>query len=139
MATNFLPLAATGLQPVQEEYRPTDRWLRRLCLALLADALEDLEGIGRCGGRIARARYGREAWDWFASDADYCFSFTIVCAVLDLNAEATRREVGRRFAPRNAPWKDLARFPRSPWRGSTAAVPAPSGRRAGKYCGRVLR
>jgi hypothetical protein len=102
MAPNFFPLAATGLQPVQEEYSPADDWLRRLCLALLADALKDLGGFGGCGGRRARARYGHEAWDWVRSDAEYCFSFSRVCTVLDLNVEALRRQIVHRFAPGSA-------------------------------------
>jgi len=92
MTINCLPLAATGLQPVQEEYPRADRWLRRLCLAILTDVLKDLEGFGGPGGRIAiaRARYGHEAWDWVLSDAWYFFSFSVVCTVLDLNMEAVR-------------------------------------------------
>jgi hypothetical protein len=84
MPTNLLPLAATGLQPVPEEYPRADRWLRRLCLALLTDVLKDLEGLGGPGGRIAiaRARYGHEAWDWVLSDAWYFFSFRVVRTVV---------------------------------------------------------
>jgi hypothetical protein len=139
MATNFPLLAATGLQPTQEEYRPADRWLRRLCVALLADALKDLGGFGSCGGRVARARYGREAGDWVRSDAWYFFSFSLVCTVLDLDIEAARSHIIHRFAPGSAPRTGQAHLPRSPWRGSTADVPAPPGRPSGKYCGRVLR
>jgi hypothetical protein len=135
MATNLFPLAATSLRPVHEEYRPADRWLRRLCVALLADALKDLGGFGSCGGRVARARYGREAEDWVRSDAWYCFSFSQVCTVLDLDIEAARSQIIHRFAP----WIAQAHLPRSPWRGSTADAPAPHRRPSGNYRGRVLR
>jgi hypothetical protein len=111
MPTNFLPLAATGLQPVQEEYPRADRWLRRLCLAILTDVLKDLEGFGGPGGRIAiaRARYGHEAWEWVLSDAWYFFSFRVVCTVLDLNIEAVRRAVRRRLAQGDAALSDVSR------------------------------
>jgi hypothetical protein len=111
MPTNFLPLAATGLQPVQEEYPRADRWLCRLCLAILTDVLKDLEGFGGPGGRIAiaRARYGHEAWDWVLSDAWYFFSFRVVCTVLDLNIEAVRRAVRRRLAQGDAALSDVSR------------------------------
>jgi len=111
MTTNFLPLAATGLQPVQEEYPRADRWLRRLSLAILTDVLKDLEGFGGSGGRIAiaRARYGHEAWDWVLSDAWYFFSFSVVCTVLDLNIEAVRRQVRQRFAQGGAALSDVSR------------------------------
>jgi len=116
MTTNFLPLAALGLQPVQADSPPADRWLRRLCLAILTDALKDLEGFGGPGGRIAiaRARYGHEAWDWVLSDAWYFFSFSVVCTVLDLNMEAVRRQIRHRFAPGSALRNDSARLPRHP-------------------------
>ena len=135
MATNFSPL----LQPVQEASSTADHWLRRLCLAILTDALQGLKGFGVRKVSIARARYGHEAWDWVLSDAWYFFSFSLVCTVLDLNMEAVRHQIGHRFAPGSAPQNDLARLPRSPWRGSTADVPAPYGRWSGKYRGRVLR
>jgi hypothetical protein len=111
MPTNFLPLAATGLQPVQEEYPRADRWLRRLCLAILTDVLKDLEGLGGSGGRIAiaRARYGHEAWEWVRSDAWYFFSFRVVCTVLDLNIAAVRRAVRRRLAQGDAALSDVSR------------------------------
>jgi hypothetical protein len=111
MPTNFLPLAATGLQPVQEEYPRADRWLRRLCLAILTDVLKDLEGFGGPGGRIAiaRARYGHEAWEWVLSDAWYFFSFRVVCTVLDLNIEAVRRAVRRRLAQGDAALSEVSR------------------------------
>jgi len=83
MTINCLPLAATGLQPVQEEYPRADRWLRRLCLAILTDVLKDLEGFGGPGGRIAiaRARYGHEAWDWVLSDAYTLKAITVYFSV----------------------------------------------------------
>jgi hypothetical protein len=117
MASNFFPLAAYGLQPVQEEYPPTDSWLRRLCLAILEEALKGLEGFGGRGGRIARARYGHEAWEWVRSDASYLFSFSLVCTVLDLNMEAVRRRIGHRFAPGSGLQNELARLPRHPQAG----------------------
>jgi len=132
MATNFLPLAATGLQPMQEEYPPADRWLRRLCLAILTDALKGLEGFGGRGVSIARARYGHEAWDWVLSDASYFFSFSLVCTVLDLNVEAVRRQIGHRFAPGSVLRNDLARLPRHPPAG-------PHGRRVHPIAGNGVK
>jgi hypothetical protein len=114
MPTNFLPLAATGLQPVQEEYLPADCWLRRLCLAILTDVVKDLEGFGGPGGRIASARYGHEAWDWVLSDAWYFFSFSVVCTILDLNIGAVRRAVRRRFAQEGAALSDVSGGLRQP-------------------------
>ena len=112
MATNFLPLAIYGLQPVHEKYSPADNWLRRLCVAILEDTLKDLGDLGGCGGSIARARYSHEAQDWVRSDASYLFSFSLVCTVLDLNMEAVRRQIVHRFAPGSAPRNDLTRLPR---------------------------
>jgi hypothetical protein len=124
MAPTFFP-PAIGLQPVYEEYLPADHWLRRLCLAILADVLKDLGGFGSCGGRVARARYGREAWDWVQSDTWYCFSFSLVCAVLELDREAVRRHIGHRVAPEGVLRNDPTYLLRSPGRGSTSAVPTP--------------
>jgi hypothetical protein len=93
--------AADLILPVQVVHPPADRWLWRLCLAILEDALKCLEGKGSPGGRSRHgeiARRTREAWEWFLSDAEYCFSFPTVCLVLNLNAEAVRREVRQRFA-----------------------------------------
>ncbi|HJY83453.1 MAG TPA: hypothetical protein VKK81_20500 [Candidatus Binatia bacterium] len=93
--------SANVILPVQVVHPPTDCWLRRLCLAILEDALGCLEGKGSPGGRVYRgevARRSREAREWFLSDAEYCFSFTTVCAVLNLSAEAVRREVRQRVA-----------------------------------------
>jgi hypothetical protein len=93
--------AADVILPVQVVHPPTDRWLRRLYQAILEDALGCLEGKGSPGGRVYRgeaARRSREAWEWFLSDAEYCFSFPTVCSVLNLNVEAVRRAVRHRFA-----------------------------------------
>ncbi len=101
--------AADVILPVQVIHPPPDRWLQRLCLAILEDALNCLEIRAVRGGHIARARYRHEAWEWFLSDAEYCLSFTIVCAVLDLNAEAVRRQVRQRFAQGGAALSDVSR------------------------------
>ena len=76
---------------------PADSWLQRLCLAILDDALKCLEVGGTYGGPRARARDKQEAWNWVLSDADYPFSFTTVCSVLNLNAEAVRRQLRQCF------------------------------------------
>jgi len=89
------------LLPVQVVSPPADRWLRRLCLAILEDALGCLEGKGSPSGKPYRgevARRAREAWEWFLSDAEYLFSFTLVCTVLDLEVEAVRSQVRQRVA-----------------------------------------
>jgi hypothetical protein len=106
--------AADVILPVQIIHPPADRWLRRLCLAILEDALKYLEGYGGYGGRRARARQRHEAWEWFLSDAEYCFSFTIVCSVLNLNAEAVRGAVRRRLAQDGAALSDVSRGLRQP-------------------------
>jgi hypothetical protein len=93
--------AADAILPVQVIHPPPDRWLHRLYQAILEDALGCLEGKGSPGGRVYRgeaARRAHEAWEWFLSDAEYCFSFPTVCSVLNLNVEAVRREVRHRFA-----------------------------------------
>ena len=89
--------AADVILPVQVVHPPPDRWLHRLCLTILEDALKYLEVRGGYGGPRARARQRQETWEWFLSDADYCFSFTTVCSVLNLNVEAVRRAVRRRL------------------------------------------
>jgi hypothetical protein len=96
------------LLPTQTLSSPDDRWLRRLYRAILEDALECLEGRGApssTGVRMDRERAHRRqaAWEWFMSDAPYCCSFTMVCAVLDLNVEAVRTQLTRRFALAGAP------------------------------------
>src|SRR6266540_1862717 len=93
--------AADVILPVQVVHPPTDRWLRRLCLAILEDALACLAGKGSPGGRSYRgevARRAREAWEWVLSDAEYLFSFTLVCTVLDLDVEAVKSQVRQRVA-----------------------------------------
>ena len=89
------------LLPVQVVHPPADRWLRRLCLAILEDALGCLAGKGSPSGKPYRgevAQRAREAWEWVLSDAEYCLSFTTVCAVLNLDAEAVRSQVRHRGA-----------------------------------------
>jgi len=111
--------AADAILPGQVIHPPPARWLQRLCLAILEDALNCLEIRAVRGGHIARAHYRHEAWEWLLSDADYCFSFTIVCAVLDLNVEAVRRAVRHRRAQGGAAlsdgsrglWQPLSRAP----------------------------
>ena len=103
MAIDFRRLAAADLQPIHDDHPPIDHWLRRLCQAVLEDALRCL---GTHGGDQL------EAWDWVISEAEYCFSFTIVCAVLQLNAEAVRSEARHRFAPGSAQQGGLFRLPR---------------------------
>jgi hypothetical protein len=93
--------APAVLLPVQVVYPQPDGWLRRLCLAILEDALGCLAGKGSPGGRPYRgevARRAREAWEWVLSDAEYLFSFTLVCTVLDLDVEAVRSQVRQRVA-----------------------------------------
>src|SRR5262249_7274315 len=77
---------------------PAESWLRRLCRAILEDALACLAGKGPSSnlGKSDSARRAGQAWQWFASEATYFFSFTTVCAVLDLEAEAVRRQVRQR-------------------------------------------
>jgi len=93
--------APAVLLPVQVGHPPADRWLRRLCLAILEDALGCLEGKGSPSGKPYHgevARRMREAREWFLSDAEYLFSFTRVCTVLDLQVEAVRSQVRQRVA-----------------------------------------
>jgi hypothetical protein len=89
--------------PVRDPDALADHWLPRLSQAILADAL-------KCLG--ARSSDGPEAWEWVVSDADYCFSFTTVCVVLQLNAEAVRRAVHHRFAPGRARPGRFSQLPR---------------------------
>ena len=77
-----------AILPVQVTYPPAEGWLQRLCLAIFDDTLKCLEG---------RLREKRKAWEWVLSDADYCFSFTTVCSVISLNAEAARRQLRQCF------------------------------------------
>jgi hypothetical protein len=90
------------LLPVQMARSAANRWLRRLYGAILEDALACLQGKGLASqpGRAGDgARRRREAWAWMMSDVETCFSFTTICAVLDLNIEAVRAEARRRVAP----------------------------------------
>jgi len=84
--------------PVQVVHPPAESWLRRLCRAILEDVLACLEGKGPSSnlGRSDGARRAGQAGQWFASEATYLFSFTLVCAVLNLDAQAVRRQVGQR-------------------------------------------
>jgi len=92
-------LTPSVLLPAQVASPWAERWLRRLCRAILADALACLEGKGPLSnkesyGEVARRTH--EAWEWFRSDTTYLFSFTTVCAVLDLEVEAVRKQVHQR-------------------------------------------
>lgn len=89
---------ADAVLPVQVVRPPADRWLWRLCLAILEDALKCLEARAVRRARVvARARSKREAWDWMMADAEYCLSFTAVCSVLHLDVEAVRKQLRHRF------------------------------------------
>ena len=83
--------------PIQVTYLPAGRWLQRLYLAVFDDALRCLGVRGVHGGPRARARYKHEAWTWVLSDADYCFSFTAVCSVLNLDAGSVRHQLRHCF------------------------------------------
>ena len=113
-----------ALWPVQVVHPPADRWLWRLCLAVLEDALKCLGIYGGYGGPVARARYQREAWEWVLSDAEYCFSFATVCSVLHLDGEAVRNQLRHRYAPSSPPQPGVSRRLRQP------LVHAPSTRSA---------
>ena len=91
------------LLPIQGDHPPASTWLQRLCLAILDDALKCLGVGGAHGGPWARTRYKHEAWSWVLSDADSCFSFSTVCSVLHLNAEAVRRQLGQGDAESTLP------------------------------------
>src|SRR5712692_1879542 len=115
MTIDFRRLAAAGLQPIPDDHPPVDHWRRRLCQAILADAVGCLEGKRSLGGWVPRgavARHTLEAWEWVLSDADYCFSFITVCAVLQLNAQAVRRAVSHHFAQGSAQPGGRSRLPR---------------------------
>src|SRR2546426_9459419 len=91
-------LAPSVLLPTQVASPWADRWLRRLCRAILEDALACLEGKGPPSnmGRSDSARRAGQAWQWVESEATYLFSFTTVCAVLDLEVTAVRRQLRQR-------------------------------------------
>jgi len=76
-------VTAASDSPVAGDPSAVEDWLRRLCLAVLEDALQSLGSHGR---------RQREAWVWVRSDAEYCFSFVWVCAVLHLDADAVRKQ-----------------------------------------------
>jgi hypothetical protein len=108
---------AHAILPAQVVRPPATSWLRRLYVALLEDALKCLEGKGSPGGRSYRgeaARRAREAWDWVMSDAEQCLSFTNVCLVLDLNAEAIREQLRRPGAPGRVSQAGVSRQLRQP-------------------------
>jgi hypothetical protein len=93
-------LTPSVLLPAQIASPWADRWLRRLCRAILEDALACLEGKGppsNMGSDHDGARREGQAWQWVESDAEYCLSFLTVCAVLQLDAEAVRRQLRRRL------------------------------------------
>jgi hypothetical protein len=106
-------LTPTIILPVQFAHSPATSWLRRLYAAILSDALDCLEGKGppsKQGSARDGAHRRNEAWAWVMSEAEHCFAFQTICAVLDLNVEAIRREVRQRFAPDRVPRPG---FPRS--------------------------
>jgi hypothetical protein len=89
-------LSAAVVLPVQVMPPPARNWLQRLARAILEDALDCVEGRGAPAGKskqrdVARRTY--EAWAWFMSDAEHCFSFTTVCSILTLDPEAVRSAV----------------------------------------------
>jgi hypothetical protein len=90
------------LLPVQCIRPPATSWLRRLYVAILSDALDCLAGKGApstLDSARDRPRRWHEAWQWVMSEAEHCFACVTICAVLELNVEALRREVRHRFAP----------------------------------------
>ena len=107
------------LLPGQDPHAPPDHWLRRLYQAILADALKRLEG---------RSRDGDEALQWVLSDAESCFSFLTICAVLQFDAQAVRSAVSHRFAQGSARPGSRSRLPRhTTWRGRASGLSAPWG------------
>jgi hypothetical protein len=107
----FTPYA---LLPVQVVRPPADCWLQRLSLAVFEDALKSLGDNRGYGDPRARARHRHETWQWVLSDADYCFSFSTVCSVLNLNVEAVRERLRHYFAPSGLPQAPLSRSLRQP-------------------------
>ena len=97
-------LTPSVLLPAQMASPWADRWLRRLCRAILEDALACLAGKGPSSnmGCSDSARRACQAREWFQSEATYLFSFATVCAVLDLEVEAVRRQVCQRV-PQDKP------------------------------------
>jgi hypothetical protein len=105
-------LTPNALLPVQFAHPPATSWLRRLYVAILSDALDCLDGKGP-PSKMGSARDGtyrrNEAWAWVMSEVEHCFAFLTICAVLDLNVEAIRREIRHRFAPGRVPQPGLPR------------------------------
>jgi hypothetical protein len=74
---------------------------KRLCLAVLEDAISVLQGDGLNLGSYGnqqhsrvKARLQREAHEWFASDdTDFPFSFMCVCEALGIEATWLRKRV----------------------------------------------
>jgi hypothetical protein len=120
----FTPYA---LLPAQVVHPPADCWLQRLYLAIFEDALKYLAVSGGYGGPRARARHRHETWQWVLSDADYCFSFSTVCSVLNLNVEAIRERLRHYFAPSGLPQAPLSRSLRQPLSRNARAVSAIAG------------
>ncbi len=84
---------------------------RRLCLAILEEALECLKLHADCNASwstrtrtydrsVNRSRIAREAMDWILSEADHPFSFRFICAMLEIEPDWFRRKLrGLRFSP----------------------------------------
>src|SRR5262245_3298316 len=106
------------LLPAQIAHPQADHWLMRLYRAILEDALECLAGRGVPSSMGTRTPYERtrrrqEAWEWMVSDAEFCFSFRTVCAVLGLEVEAVRSQLRQRrwVAPHTAVSRQLRQPP----------------------------
>ena len=113
------------LLPTQVARPPTNRWLRRLYVAILSDALDCLEGKGPpslAGSSRDGTHRQQEAWRWVMSETEHCVAFLTICAVLELNVEAIREVVRQRFARGRVPQPG---FPRS-LRQLRACPPEPS-------------
>jgi hypothetical protein len=95
-------LAPHVLLPVQCARPPVNSWLRHLYVAILSDVLDCLAGKGApstLNRGQDKPRRWHEAWQWVMSEAEHCFACVTICAVLEINVEALRREVRHRFAP----------------------------------------
>ena len=77
-------VTAVGGLPVADTPPAVADWLHRLCRAVLEDALQSLGSHGR---------RQREAREWVRSEAEHCFSLVWVCAVLNLDADAVRKQL----------------------------------------------
>jgi hypothetical protein len=73
-------VTAVGGLPVADAPLAVADWLHRLCRAVLDDALQSLGSHGR---------RQREAREWVQP----CFSLVWVCAVLNLDADAVRKQL----------------------------------------------